>query len=605
MPDETQQQPQSDDETKQGEPQADQAEPQADQAGPQAHQVESQADLAEPQADQPESQADQPESQAGQAEPQADLSESQADLAESQADQAEVEAEDVEEEEAKLPPIVATAEDSGLLKKKVTVTVPRVRIDAKFQEMFGKLSETAQVPGFRIGRAPRRLLEKRFGKEVSEDVRNALIGESLVSALEKAGLEKTIGEPELKLDEIKLPDAGDLSFSFEVEVPPEFDLPQIQGIKVTRPKLAVTDEHIQEYLEQLRQARAHFEVAEGPAAEGDVVVGGAKITVEGLEPVDRPGLTLRVAPGQVEGLPLVDLGKALCGKRAGESASLTIKVPEAHPNEAWRGKNATVDIAVSQVRRRHLPELNEEFATSSGFDSLAELRKYLTQRLEHRLEEEVKQSMRDQVCRYLLDNTKFDVPAGVATRHAVGVLRRRYVDLLHRGAPREKIDENLAQLQAAAAEQSLIDLKLMFIMDKVAEAEEIEVDDAEVNARIADMAAANKRRPERLRQELESDGSMEQVRLSLREEKTLDRLLEQAEVTEQAEEAPKPSEGEGQAEAGAAGAEAPEPESEGEAETSAASGAAPEAAESAQEAEAPGKPTERSTKNGEPPEQST
>lgn len=432
-----------------------------------------------------------------------------------------------------LPEITATAEDSGTLKKKISVTVPRARIDAKFNQMFGELASSALVPGFRVGHAPRRLLEKRFGKDVAHDVRNSLVGESLTAAIKTTGLEKTLGEPDLDLEKIEIPEKGDMTFSFEVEVPPEFELPKLDGIKVTRPKMEVNEQNVTDYIEQLRSSRAQYAETEEAAAEGDAIVGAARITLEGTEPIERPGLTLRVAPGQVEGLPLMDLGKELTGKKASDTVKMTVKVPDTHANEAWRGKDAAVEITVSQVRRRTLPEVNEEFAKALGFENMDDLRKFLQLRLQQRLAEDVQRSMQAQVRKYLLDNTKFDLPEGVAARHAIAVLRRRYVDLLYQGVPREQIDENLTKLQAAATEQSQTELKVMFVLDKVAEAENISVAEAEVNARIAQMAVESGRRPERLRQELESEGSLEQVELSLREEKAIAKLLERAEVTEQ------------------------------------------------------------------------
>ncbi len=452
---------------------------------------------------------------------------------ETQPDEAAEPVEAEAEEAEKGPPNKVDVEDAGVLKKKVTVTILRERIDGKFDEMFGELSTTAQVPGFRIGRAPRRLIEKRFGREVSQDVRNALIGESIGDAIDKSKL-KTLGQPDIDLDEIELPDSGDMAFSFEVEVAPEFDLPELKGVKIDKPAAEITDDRIDEYVEQLRLSRARLEDTDAAAAEGDTVVGGAKISGDGIETVERHGLTLRVAPGQIEGLPLVDLGKALAGKKAGESAAIKITVPEAHPNEDWRGKEVTVDVTVSQVRKRILPDLNDEFASGMGFESLKEMRKYVSSQMESRLVVETQRNMHEQICRYLLDNTQFDLPEGVVNRHTASVLQRRYVDLLYRGMSREQIDERLTELQAAATEQAEQDLKLSFILGKIAEGENIEVTEDEVNSRIARMATANNRRPERLRQELAQDGSLEQVADSLREEKALDKLLEQAKITEAA-----------------------------------------------------------------------
>lgn len=439
-------------------------------------------------------------------------------------------------ETPELPEVGLKVEDAGTLKKKITVTIPEARITAKMNEMFGELSHTALVPGFRIGHAPRRLIEKRFGKEITSDVRNAIIGESLGKALEKSEL-KVISEPELDLDKIELPEKGDLEFGFEVEVAPEFELPELKGIKIQKRKFDITDEKAMEYLDQLRQNRARFDVTTEGAAEGDAVTAGAKITGEGID-VDRPGLHLRVAPGQIEGLPLVDLGKELAGKKAGDTVALTIKVPEAHPTEAWRGKDVTVTISVSEVHRRVLPELDETFAQQLGFDNLVGLREFVKDRLQMQVAQDQQRNLRDQIVQYLVEGTKLDVPEGVATRHAARSLQRRYVELLQQGVPREKIDENMAQLQAAAAEQSRTSLKVSFILGKVADLEKIEVSDGEVNSRISQIAASYNRRPERLRADMEQEGTLGELQSAIVEEKALDLLLERAEITEVEDKAP-------------------------------------------------------------------
>jgi len=433
-----------------------------------------------------------------------------------------------------LPANGVEVADAGTLRKKVTITVRRERIDAKLDEMFGELARTAQVPGFRIGRAPRRLIEKRFGREVSQDVRNALVGEAIGSAVEQTAL-KTLGEPDLDLDAIELPESGEMTFSFEVEVAPEFELPDLEGIPVEKRTFEVNDERIDAAMEQYRRSRARYEATSEPAAEGDTVTVEARIGGEGVGEVHRRGLTLRVAPGQVEGLPLVDLPKALAGKKAGEKATLSVRAGESHPNEQWRGKELTVELTISEVHHRVLPDLDDAFAEAAGFDSLAEMRDFVARSLRGRVETEAAQAMRQQVHKYLLDHTDFELPEGVVRRQTARVLQRRYIDLLSQGVPRERIDEHLTELQAAAGEQARLDLKLQFILAKVGEQMGVEVDEGEVNARIAQMAAAYNRRPERLRQELDQDGTLALVEVSLREEKATDRLLEQARVTEVSE----------------------------------------------------------------------
>ncbi len=453
-----------------------------------------------------------------------------------QGDNAQTETTETTEQSALENKVSVT--ETGKLKKTVTVTIPRQAIDAKRDEMFGELSTSAQVPGFRIGRAPKRLLEKRFGKEVARDVRNALLGESIGGAIEKSEL-NVLGEPDLDMESIEVPEEGDLEFSFDVEVAPDFDLPELKGIEVTKPILKITEKRINDQLAQWVQTRARYEETDLPGQEGDMVTAGATIRITGIEePVERPGLTLRVAAGQIEGIPLIDLGKALAGKKAGQTAKLTIKIPDAHPEKDWRGKEASIEIDLSQVRRRVLPEINEDFAASSGFDSLQDLREFTRNRLEINLNIETRRALREQIHQHLLDNTKFDLPEGVLERHTVRLLQRREMELLSMGVPREQADEQLVELRAGATEQATRDLKVQFIVEKISEQQEIKVSAEEINARVAQMASMQNRRPERLRQELAANGTLEQLAFVVLEEKTTDKLLEDAKVEEVKDEEP-------------------------------------------------------------------
>ena len=456
-----------------------------------------------------------------------------------------------------LPPFTFDTEETETLKKTVTITVPEARIDAKRNELYGELGGSAQVPGFRIGRAPRRLIEKRFGKEVAQDVRNGLIGDALGFVGEEADF-RTIGEPDLNLDDIELPDRGDMVFSFSVEVAPEVTLPELKGIAVEKVVMDVTPERVDEYIDHMRQQQPKFEESsQGAAAERDIVIADTKVTVEGIEtPVESSDTPIRVAVGQVEGLPLLDLGKELTGKSAGDTVSLTVDVPEAHPNEEWRGKTATVEITVTRLRRRILPELGDEYAESMGFDSMAELKTFVGKQMESQVAGETQRAMRDQVGQYLVDNTDFDLPPTMAARHAAQTLQRRYVDLMYQGVPRDQIEEHLTELKAATDAEAARDLKLQFIVGQIAQADDIEADEGEVNSRIADIATKNNRRPERVRHELEQDGSLGQIESQIIEEKVFDKLIEEATVTEISREE---AQARRAAEQAAAAEQAPEP----------------------------------------------
>jgi trigger factor len=458
--------------------------------------------------------------------------------------------ESVETPDDDLPKNTVAVEDAGTLRKKVTVTVSRERIDAKSDELFGELGRNAPVPGFRVGHAPRRLIEKRFGKEVSEDVRNGLVGDAVGSAIEDEKL-KVLGEPDIDLEEIKLPEGGELTFSFEVEVAPEFDLPEYKGLKIERPDAEVTDELVESALRRMLEPMGRLIPVDGAAKEGDTIVADVKLTGDGIE-FAADAAEFRVAPAQVQGVPLEDLGKAIAGKKAGQSCSLKDKVPAGHPNEQWRDKDVEVSIAIKEVKRLEIPELTDDLARTQGFDSVGDLREAARRSLDARLESDKIEVLRDQLRKRLLDGAQFDLPEKLSDRHTERVLSRRYVDLMMRGAPREELDGSIDRLRAEAAEQAATALKLSFILSRLAEEEQVEVEEAELNARITEIARRQNRRPERFRQELAGEGRLEQLVSGILEEKTLDKILEYAEIVdakpdkpaEKAEKAKKPKKSE-------------------------------------------------------------
>ena len=156
-----------------------------------------------------------------------------------------------EEEKPEIPNIV-TIEDAGPCKKKVLIEIPEEKIKNITEEQYKELQRDALVPGFRKGRAPRRLLEKRFGKEATESIKLKLLADASESAVKDNEL-KTLGEPDIDFEKIELPEEGSLKFDFFVEVQPQFELPKLEGIPITKTKLEVTDEQVDNEIEQIRK----------------------------------------------------------------------------------------------------------------------------------------------------------------------------------------------------------------------------------------------------------------------------------------------------------------------------------------------------------------
>jgi trigger factor len=452
---------------------------------------------------------------------------------------------ETKEEESPAVKNTVTIEDAGPCKKKVIIEIPEEAIKNATDEQYESLRKEALVPGFRKGRAPRRLLEKRFGKETTEQIKLKLLADAGDSAVKDNEL-VALGEPDIDFENIELPAEGPLKFDFEVEVRPEFDLPKLEGIPVTRTKLEVTDEQIDRELEQLRKWSGVWTPRKDEAAEvDDQIIADAVLKVadveekkeekEEVEPGEEKlnNIEIYVRPsGFVGAVPVEKLDEVLAGAKVGDTRQTTVDVPKTYFREEYRGKKVDVQITIKDIKYLKPAELNENFLNKYHVEDENQFREKIQDSLQSRLEAQVRTEMAEQIHKYLLENTDFDLPLDVVAEQSTSLLQRQYTNLLMRGLPREKIDEQFQQLQAGSEQRAKEQLKTFFIMDKIADKLEVEVTEEEINGHIAQLAIQQGQRPERMREQMLRDGSLAQFRLQVREQMCIAKLLESAKVTE-------------------------------------------------------------------------
>ena len=426
-----------------------------------------------------------------------------------------------------------TVEDSGAWKKKIKVDILRPQIDKEFDDQYAQLRNTAEVPGFRKGRAPRRLIEKRYGRETADQTKLRLMARAF-QKIEKDHDFEVLGEPDFDPEKIELPEQGDLTFEYEVEIKPQFELCELEGIQIEKPIFEITPERIGEAVDRLRRRAGRIEdVSAEPAQQDDMVTADVTMKVADVdEPEHIADCHIRVDSTAIRGVLIEDMAKTLEGAKVGDVKTCSADVPETHENADYRGKKAEFTIELKIIERLVLAELNQEFFDSLGVSDEAELNSRIERSLEDRTDREVRTMMEQQVREHFDKNVQFDLPAGVAARHADRMLRRRYYELLQQGIPQRDIDENIEKLRAASSSQSMRELKLSFIMEQVADKLELQVSDAEVNGYVAQLASATQRRPERLREEMSRQGRLDGVTEALREQKAIDKILETADVVD-------------------------------------------------------------------------
>ncbi len=437
------------------------------------------------------------------------------------------------------PAPIVSVEDLGPCLKRLRIEAPAEAVDRELEAALEALASEAQLPGFRKGKVPRRLLERRFGQFSRDEAKQRIISQAYRKALEEHEL-RVVGDPELS-DEIaalEVEPGKPLTFSVDVEVAPDVALPDLSDVTVVRPLVEITPEMVERELDRLRADHGSLEDRD-VAERGDYATGRGVMRVEGEEePVlDIPGAVIRIPTedegeeGMILGVKVEDFAAQVGSPQPGQTVTVKTVGPEHHEDERVRGKALTIEFTVEKVYRVH-PATAEETAQALGLGDADQLRSIITQRLEQRVLLEQQAAMRAQLADALLERVEMELPQRLTAAQAARNLERRRLELLQQGASDEEIERALAELRAASDEAAARELKLFFLLDAAARELDIEVTEQEVAGAVAQIAASRGLRPADVRAELARTGRLHGVAQQIREHKTLDALLAQANVEE-------------------------------------------------------------------------
>ncbi len=259
------------------------------------------------------------------------------------------------------------------------------------------------------------------------------------------------------------------------------------------------------------------------------------VDAEGTEHYNIDGAVIQIPEegdeGMVLGVIVPDFTKQVKTPNEGDTVTIKVKGPENHEVEALRGKDLTVTFEVTKIYAI-VPAPMADIVAKYGFASEDQLREMVTSRLEQRAAAQQQGVMRQQVLKYLSENIEFELPAGLTAQQAARSLERQRMELMYRGVDPTEIEQNMAQLRSASAARATAELKQFFIMNKIAESLEVQIEEAEINAQIVQMAMQQGKRPEQLRDELIKSGQAQALVQQVREHKTVDKILEDAKIEE-------------------------------------------------------------------------
>jgi trigger factor len=427
--------------------------------------------------------------------------------------------------------------DVSPTRKEIKIEIEPEAVRSAYDRVSDRYAQLATVPGFRPGHAPREVVRTRFKDKIRGEVLQEIVPQAIQDAIAEHALD-VIGEPGIHLDNSEgLGKLGTepINVHVHVEVLPEVTLGEYKGLEAARRVRPVTDEDVERVIEGLREASASLQPVEDRGAEiGDTVT----VNFHGkfVETPDEEDI-------QVEDVD-VELGGAgvqqeftdnLLGMRADEEKTFTVDYPEDFTSKGLAGKKVEYTATATAVRRKELPELDDEWAKSLGeeFESLENLREKVREDLQKRASFESENRIRSEVMKKLVEAHPFEVPQTLSEHQANNRLEAAVRDMIERGMDPRGQNINWEGVRDSMKAQADFDVRGSMLLEKIAEEEKIEVREEEIEAEINEIAASSRQTPEQVRVALTKQGGATSIADRLRNRKALDLIVGNARVTDE------------------------------------------------------------------------
>lgn len=427
-------------------------------------------------------------------------------------------------------------EEAGSCRKKLQIEWPPEKVAEEYAKVLSEYSKAAKIKGFRPGKAPVKVVEKRFAKQILEDVRDRLVPEGYRHAVKEHQL--TVVQIVEMDDPVAEPDKP-MAFSVTVEVAPDFELPAYKGIPLTRTLEAFGDERVEETIQSLREQFASFdERTDRPVEKGDLVQVDYEGVCEG-QPIEALGESAKglgqrkdfwVRADDHAFLP--EFADGLAGASIGEKREIPVDFAETFPVKELAGKKAVYYVDVKAIRERKLPPMDEEFYKRLGVENEDVLRARIREDLERGAERKEAGRLRNAVIEHLLGSVEMDLPESAVSRETQHIIDDIVRENTTRGAAQDQLVEKKEEIIEVASRNAHNRVKAQFILDRIADAENITVSPVQLKQHLDRMASGYSMTTETLKAELKKRNAMDNVSAELRRSLAVDFLMDQAVVTD-------------------------------------------------------------------------
>ncbi|NJK91636.1 MAG: trigger factor [Blastochloris sp.] len=423
-------------------------------------------------------------------------------------------------------------EEVSACRRRLRIEVPAQDVDAELKKITDEFQKLAQIKGFRAGKAPRAVVEKKFSKDIEEEVKRKIVPQAYREALKTKKL-NVVSAPQV--EELKFQRGISLSFSTLIDLAPEFSLPEYKGLKIKRSETAVTDEDMDRVINNILEQNADYQtVTQRPVAEKDFAIISYEGSIDG-KPVsefvpDLPNLHQQEKFWLLiqEGIFLPGFGQQLIGAQPGDKRSVNVTFPDDFPQEVLRGKQAVYQVSVEELKEKILPSFDDAMAEKVAKTSAEELKSRIRENIARQKEQQGRSEEVKQIIDQLKAAVNFELPESTVlnqTQRAVyNIVRENQM----RGIPADMLEQHKNDIFSAAQTSAKDQVKVGFILSKISEAEKIEVKTDEILEVIHSYAQQENVPVQKMVKQLQENNGLEQIEEEIRNRKTIDFLLQSA-----------------------------------------------------------------------------
>jgi trigger factor len=415
--------------------------------------------------------------------------------------------------------------------REVSIEVPAEEVARSFRTVTKRYQKAARIPGFRAGKVPDSLIKTRFAEQIRQDVVEDLLPAHFRSAIDQQGL-RPVSQPQVT--DIHLADGEPLAFKAVFEVLPDFSIDGYQSVTVPKPETALTDAEYDHELARVLDSRSTMEpvteeraLADGDWAEidfqGEAAVPEAEASSDG-NPIQGKGVLVEV--GGPNTLPAFN--EALRGAKPGQQLKFEVAYPEDFGERRLAGKTVSYEIEVKAIKKKVLPELNDDFAKELGsFETIDDFRRTLREQAGAEKRRQLENAAKDALVQALVDRFQFPVPESLVQQQVDARLDRGLRALASQGMnPEDMRKLDFDRLRVAQRDSALAEVKGSILLDRIADVENTQVTDDEVEEQLQLISVQSREPVETLRKRLTEDGSLTRIREQLRREKVRNALYE-------------------------------------------------------------------------------